>query len=158
MARIHVAAWQAAYAGLLAPELLAGVDEAHGRARLEPVVQAEPPLLWVAEAEGVVVGFVRFGASREDDVPPLTGEVFAINVDPSTWRRGHGRALLGVALEELRAQGFAAATLWVLEGNERARSFYRDLGWRCDGATRVEAAESASPLAEVRYRIALRLG
>ena len=38
------------------------------------------------------------------------------------------------AEERLRAAGFTRAHLWVLEGNDRAASFYERHGWREDGA------------------------
>jgi ribosomal protein S18 acetylase RimI-like enzyme len=59
---------------------------------------------------------------------------------------------MSAALSRLAAAGHDACTLWVLERNERARRFYSALGFNPDGAIRVEAAETAFPLREVRYR------
>jgi hypothetical protein len=41
------------------------------------------------------------------------------------------------AVEELRAAGFAGATLWVLQSNARARRFYGVAGWQTDGGRRT---------------------
>jgi hypothetical protein len=40
----------------------------------------------------------------------------------------------------------SAVTLWALETDERARSFYERLGWQPDGARRFDG------VADVRYR------
>ena len=55
------------------------------------------------------------------------------------------------ALTRLADSGYEICTLWVLEKNNRARQFYAALGFRPDGITRVEAAETAYPLPELGY-------
>ena len=39
------------------------------------------------------------------------------------------------ARRRLAEAGFSEAILWVLQGNDRARSFYEGEGWSPDGAT-----------------------
>ncbi|KRF23226.1 MULTISPECIES: hypothetical protein [unclassified Phycicoccus] len=46
------------------------------------------------------------------------------------------------------------ATLWVLDGNQRARRFYEHHGWRSDGAAKVDWCGDVR-LDEVRYRHSL---
>ena len=58
---------------------------------------------------------------------------------------------MSAALSRLAAAGHDTCTLWVLERNERASRFYSALGFSPDGAIRVEAAETAFPLREIRY-------
>jgi ribosomal protein S18 acetylase RimI-like enzyme len=58
---------------------------------------------------------------------------------------------LAAAEDDLRAHGCADATLWVLERNAIARSFYERSGWAADGATKTLDIAGAA-LAEVRYR------
>ena len=86
---------------------------------------------------GGVVGFVTFGPSRDHDAIGL-GEIYALYVDPSRYQGGVGRMLMAHARRRLKGEGFEAAVLWVLLGNERAASFYEREGWRPDGATREE--------------------
>jgi len=80
---------------------------------------------------------VSFGGSRDDDAEGL-GEVYALYVDPQRHRGGVGRMLMAEARRQLAEDGFQEAILWVLQGNDRARSFYEGEGWEADGATRVE--------------------
>jgi ribosomal protein S18 acetylase RimI-like enzyme len=86
---------------------------------------------------GAVVGFVTFGPSRDPDTVGL-GEIYALYVDPGRYEGGVGRMLMAHARRRLKEQGFEAAVLWVLLGNERAASFYEREGWKPDGATREE--------------------
>jgi hypothetical protein len=46
--------------------------------------------------------------------------------------------------------GYTAATLWVLDGNRRARRFSEAAGWSVDGATK-DAVIADVPVTEVRY-------
>lgn len=46
--------------------------------------------------------------------------------------------------------GYRRATLWVLDGNERAQRFYEKLAWTADGAVRVDDRGSFR-LRELRY-------
>ena len=67
---------------------------------------------------------------------------------------GAGPALMAAALEAMRASGFGAASLWVLDDNPRARRFYEREGWTADGGRREEEFLGV-PITEVRYRIKL---
>jgi ribosomal protein S18 acetylase RimI-like enzyme len=84
-----------------------------------------------------VIGFVTFGPSRDRDTMGM-GEIYALYVDPGRYEAGVGRMLMAHARRRLKEQGFEAAVLWVLLGNERAASFYEREGWKPDGATREE--------------------
>jgi len=117
--------------------------------------RAGPPHFLVAESQSVVVGFSIFGPSRDEAAPPSEAELFALHVLPAAWRTGVGSALLHQSLNRMRARPFAAASLWVIEGNARARQFYERLGWKADGATRVNTRFGDAAFPEVRYRIDL---
>jgi GNAT superfamily N-acetyltransferase len=109
----------------------------------------------VLELDGDIVGACRYGASRDPDAGPETGEVIAINLHPSWWRRGLGRELLHETQRRLSGLGFSEATLWVLHGNKSARQFYEALGWRFDGGEKHDETLTGFALHEVRYRVAL---
>ncbi len=142
VARVHVGTWQTAYAHVFPPERLAELS-VERRARQW---REWPPL--VAEMDGVIVGFVSVGASRDDDA---AGELFAIYVDPEHWGTGVGRELIAAGEERLRELGHGEAILWVLDDNPLARRFYERAGWHHDGTTRpIEIFGIEVP--EVRYR------
>jgi GNAT superfamily N-acetyltransferase len=155
IATIHVESWRGAYRGLVPDEHLdeLSIDR---RAAFWSEVLAHGPewrqRTWIAERDGTPLGFATAGASRDPDLDrALFGELQAIYVDPEHWRGGAGRVLLEAAESFLREEGFVAATLWVLEGNERALGFYGAMGWRADGATKREVWDGVA-MDEMRYR------
>jgi ribosomal protein S18 acetylase RimI-like enzyme len=156
IAEIHVRAWRAAYRGQLPDEYLDGLSVEERLSQHEWTIRnpRETWRLWVAEDDGSVVGFAVTGPSEDADADDSTGEVYAIYLDPDRVGTGIGRRLFEHAVEDLGARGFATATLWVLEANERARRFYERAGWRPDGTTSSERFDCAMR-PTVRYRASL---
>jgi ribosomal protein S18 acetylase RimI-like enzyme len=156
MARVSVAAWREAYAGIMGVERLAklSVEERAERWRTRLADVANPGSHLVAEQLGAIAGFVSVGPARDVDVAagaPGVGEVWALYVDPLLWRRGAGAALFERGLAELRKRGFEAFVLWVLRDNRRARAFYERQGMVADGAEKSPEDEGEA-LPHVRYR------
>ncbi len=85
------------------------------------------------EVGGRIVGYCAYGDARDDDAAPDRGAVYDLYVHPDVWRRGIGRQLLALRNPPSKAQGCGEATLLVVEGNMRARSFYEQAGWKPDG-------------------------
>ncbi len=83
----------------------------------------------------------------------MLGHVARLYVDPDRWGRGIGTVLYETAIADLRASGFCAATLWVLEDNHRARRWYERLGW-CQTRRRKPTYEPAG-IYDAQYRLAL---
>ena len=133
MGRVHVRVWQEAYAGLLPAEYLAALDPTVGPALWRERIERPSGTIqwWLARDDEGIVGLATAGPGRDDDAPvPL--ELYAINV----LRRAHGT---GVADELMAvAVGDRAAYLWVLEGNGRAKAFYRRHGFADEGARKPE--------------------
>ena len=124
VARVHVAAWDAAKDGLDLPSRrTAGERSQHWTAFLGDGVGE----LWVAEEAPGLLGFLSFGPSRDEDRPGET-ELYTLYVDPEAWGRGVGSALM----EVLPAAD--PVSLWVAERNIRARDFYARHGFTPDGA------------------------
>ena len=158
IAEIGVLGWQAAYRGILPDDFLAGLAvqprAVAWAAMLESDADAASPA-WVAERDGVAVGYVSTGPPRDEDVPLPAAEVYAIYVLPAAWRNGVGRALLGTAVEEWRARLVTTLLLWVLEDNARGRRFYEGMAWAPDGSRqRIDLGGIAAT--ELRYKISLK--
>jgi ribosomal protein S18 acetylase RimI-like enzyme len=157
LAVVHVRSWQAAYVGQVPQEHLDAMDPAGRRDRWVEILRTtEPPAATTVlehDREGVI-GFVSLGPSRDADADPTRGELMAIYTEPAYWGHGVGRRLMDEALRQLRAAGYASATLWVLATNVRAREFYEAFGWRPDGTTMTDDSHGF-PLDEVRYAINL---
>ena len=162
IARIRVAGWRSAYAGLLDQSVLDASDPVaeadRRRADLTAGLSAGTALR-VAGRAGCVVGFALSGPYRAsgDDPAGSTGpddaELRALYVDPPAWSAGVGSVLVEDAAALLAAAGHPVVRLWVLAGNTRARRFYArhrfvDEGVGADYTPR--GGTRAAP--ELRYR------
>jgi GNAT superfamily N-acetyltransferase len=91
---------------------------------------------WIAELGPTVIGLVWSGPSTDRDANTEAGEIHSLHVHPDHHRRGVGRALLDRGRADLRRHRFQRLTLWVLEGNRSAQSFYFAQRWARDAAVR----------------------
>lgn len=127
--RVHALSRNAAYAGLVPDDALARItpmsQAKHRRARL--AAQRQPFAMYVATADGRVDGLaLGFGRGEE-------ATLSALHVLPALHGTGVGQALHDRLFADFANWGCNTAVLWVLEGNERAQSFYRRNGWLLDG-------------------------
>ncbi|HEV2724060.1 MAG TPA: GNAT family N-acetyltransferase [Thermoleophilaceae bacterium] len=156
IARVHVSSWQAAYRGILPDEVLDAMSPGQREERWRQILSGgeESGFTVVAEVEGR--GVQGFGSalprSRDDDAGERTGEVTALYVEPSGWRRGIGRRLLAEVLDRLGSHGCQEATVWVLAENHRAHKFYARFGFALD---RAEARHGTSGQTKVRLAASL---
>jgi GNAT superfamily N-acetyltransferase len=146
-----VRSWRAAFAGLVPQHYLdamdPGCEESGWKTHIAETRWPASGVL-VAETEAGIVGFARFGPSRENPAVAEIGMLYAI---PEVWGTGIGKQLMLATLTALGQAGCTQATLWVLEDNERARRFYEAAGWHADGAAVVDTTGGAS-LNKLRYR------
>jgi GNAT superfamily N-acetyltransferase len=134
LGEVHTQVWREAYAGLMPAEYLAGLDPVRAAARYEERLAAPDPgrVMLVGIADGRIVGMASAGPSR-DDPPEPPAQVYAVNVLAAHHGTGLGARLLETAIDAVAGDG--AVSLWVAEGNARARSFYRRYGFVPDGRT-----------------------
>lgn len=162
VAVVHVDSWRAAYTGLIDQEVLDRLTVAQRasmwRTWIERSLAGEPTdgqglpphRLLVAEKDGQVVGWAGFGPGRDAD-DAQRGELAGFYAHPSAWSQGVGHALLMRVEDELRAEGWAEAYLWVLDGNERAIRFYERHDWTADGAEKFGEGGNVQGLHELRH-------
>jgi ribosomal protein S18 acetylase RimI-like enzyme len=138
LAEIFIRCWKDAYRGIVADEIIDGLNNReveHRWRRLGSDATAAEGSVVVAMRDGNPLGMSRFGPDEED---ARRGHLYSLYVDPAAGGTGIGRALLEHATGELAAAGYRTATLWVFSANERAIRFYRAAGWEPDGTERVE--------------------
>ena len=131
----HLLCWREAYAGILEPAKLAErTSDLERRTERWSTSLTDGAVIWIAlnpddmaPIEDRVIGLSWAGPSRDDDAPtPL--ELYAIYARQSWRGTGLGHRLLDLAI------GNQPATVWVLEANHRARTFYQRHGFTTDGA------------------------
>lgn len=158
LAEIHIGSWQAAYAGLLPSDFLAGLSrEVEVRTeRWEQALSgnASDRMVLVAEsADGNVVGFIHAGPSRDEDLGQTAGELYSMYLDPAAFRTGYGTRLHAELVARMRQAGFPQLALWVMAGNRGGRTFYERMGWKYDGTEADQCLGLTVPA--VRYRLSL---
>jgi ribosomal protein S18 acetylase RimI-like enzyme len=145
LGRVHVEIWRQAYAGLMPPDYLTGLDPVAfadtWRVRLADAPSQE--LRLVARDDLGIAAFSIAGPPRIDD-PPADWELYAINL----LSRAQGTGLADELLD--RSLGDRAAYLWVIEGNERAQAFYRKHGFDDDGGRTIDEPSGAPEIRMVR--------
>jgi GNAT superfamily N-acetyltransferase len=144
IAELEVRAWRWAFVDVVQDGDMPTVQAREARWTGEPLDGA-----WVAELEGRVVGVVQVGPDPQA-ADGTTGRLRGLYVDPAAQGAGLGAALHDHADAQLRAAGFATATLEVFTANGHARGFYERRGWAPDG----DAAEWAG-VPGIRYRLTL---
>ncbi|MFY1636054.1 GNAT family N-acetyltransferase [Solwaraspora sp. WMMB335] len=148
--RLHHRSRRSAYHGIVSPGAL---DAVSADATAEWWVERwsyerDTHRLTVAECQRELTGFTYLGPHEGGD--RLTGELYAIHIEPS--RRGHGigTLLLGDAVDAMRAAGRHRGVLWVYRANRSARRFYEHNGWQPDGIER-DAWLGPDPVTQLRY-------
>ena len=153
VAFVRAAGWRAAYRGLLPDHLLddMDIDAWSGRAAGWLDDPSGPGRNWVAEEGGRVLGWsCCFLPGRDADLPMTTAELVALYLDPEVWGRGLGKALLNLAVDDSSRRGALEMSLWVLTGNQRARTFYERSGFAL--GTAPPKVLLGSDATSVRYR------
>jgi ribosomal protein S18 acetylase RimI-like enzyme len=91
----------------------------------------------VAEADGVLLGYVQFGevGIPEVDVRPGDQALQRLYVETSLQGRGLGRKLMDAALRHPRLAGAGRIFLQVWDRNERAVRLYESFGFHRLGTT-----------------------
>lgn len=151
VATVHVQSWQSAYRGILPEAYLQSLSIDAREAVWSSAIEKGSPELWVAEIDSQVVGWSAFGASRDPDARPRTGELQALYVLPQCWKTGTGRELWLLTRRRLIELGFATATLWVLADNLRAIHFYLAAGFAPETASERQIDRAGRALREIRY-------
>lgn len=123
---VHYKSWHETYAGLIDARYMEGIT----LEKCTAIAHKWPDNIIVAKDGKKVVGFVGYGAYRDDTLPTY-GEVFAIYVLAEYHGRRIGYELMNAALEKLSA--YQKIAVWVLNGNNNAIRFYERYGFRFDG-------------------------
>ena len=150
--KVRVAAWKAAYSGILPQAYLDALDPAANLESLRSRLERQAPgfRAHVAESDGVVSGFAFFGEPRYDTGNGVI-ELWALNVDPPSWGRGIGSQLLESAKATAMLTGASSMELWVISANSRAIHRYKQGGFTIRGPERSSSALTGCPIHEVLY-------
>jgi GNAT superfamily N-acetyltransferase len=128
ISRAYARSWQSTYRGIAPDAFVEGMTE---KAAAQIFEQSLKPnsfsyFLYVAEADGEIVGFADGGKERGRPGDGQ-GELYAIYLLKEFQGNGIGRQLFQAAFGQLRRSGLSPVVVWVLEKNPY-RKFYESLG------------------------------
>ena len=136
IAEIQVSSWRVAYQSILEDEYLSKLSTEKRAEKWLQIINTNPLDLLVFEIDAQVTGWINFGACRDDD-SPKNGEVYAIYIHPDHCGKGTGSLLMASAERELLNRGHFQISLWLLEQNHSAQSFYESLRYEKDGTRKL---------------------
>jgi GNAT superfamily N-acetyltransferase len=131
-------AWRAAYADVLAPDMLDSMDPIEQAADWQAYLSDLPPAdrMWViGPPDDDVWGFARTGPCTDADAPAGAGEVHGLYLEPTRIGAGLGRTLFGHAVADLETR-HAVVCVWHFAANDSAGRFYARAGFALDGTSR----------------------
>jgi GNAT superfamily N-acetyltransferase len=126
--RVHVESWRTTYEGIMPDEVLANlsVEQRADMWRRTLGNPDSPAILYVAEADGQLIGFAAGGPERSGH-DLYKSEIYAIYLLQAYQGRGIGRALVQAVVGRLLDKGFTTMLIWVAAQNP-ATHFYAALG------------------------------
>ncbi|MFC9898212.1 GNAT family N-acetyltransferase [Nocardia sp. NPDC127579] len=144
LAECHIACWREAYRGLVPDQLLDAFEIEPATRRWARNLERHPGSIHVAVSDDVVVGFAGATENKAESAVAEI-ELQALYVRSPWYGSGLAAELLWTAVDPARS-----SSLWVFEGNPRARSFYRKHGFALDGGTKLEEFTPALQVRMVR--------
>ncbi len=133
LARVHVASWTAAYAGIIHPHNLAPTTVTRSQGRFQGFFlaggQTASVALHVLGQGERVLGYVNCGRVDSGSAD-ARGEIFELYLDPQAQGRGFGGMLFSAGMWALAERELQPMIVWALTANLRARHFYLKMGGR----------------------------
>lgn len=158
IATLHLASWRSAYRDFVSPGVLEGLEVAPHVVEWRRRVGVPRVRIDLEEVEDRLVAFCAHGPSGDQDASTQGSDVWEIknlHVLPSVRRNGSGGRLFDLAVAHARRVEAAAVTLWVVERNVTARSFYEKKGMTPDGGRTTHTLGADGTMPVVRYRLGL---
>lgn len=131
ISRIHALSWKSAYKEIVPKAYLDELKEDFWVSAFAAWIKDNVLTAQLIVAEGISVGCVAYGKSR-DKCLPNWGEIVSIYLLPEYFGKGYGNKLLEIALLDLKQSGYQNIYLWVLKENQRARHFYEKNKLQCN--------------------------
>jgi GNAT superfamily N-acetyltransferase len=137
LARVTRLAYGATYPGIVPADVLTEWIE-HAAAMWQTAFDNREPESpwrpWVAERDGVIIGYATTSPGKDWWLPPIegSGELTNLYLEPDAIGSGVGSALYDHAVADLRARGFNPFVGWAFRDNHRARRFYEGKGLAID--------------------------
>lgn len=142
-------AWNAAYKNIVPDHILNNISTEKRKSYFEKSILNH----WEHNAlifnDNEALGFIALVKCRDSDKDDSYGEIGGLYLYPQYRHQGIGCKLILWGLNELKKSGYKTATLWVLEENLSARTFYEKIGFAHYGT--IKEINLGKQLNEYRY-------
>lgn len=130
MARLHIACWREAYAGIVPDEALAAADLGARTERWRKSLADPDSFALAAFSDETPVGFILARPNSDPAIIGADGQIAALYVLRSHYRLKLGSRLMAATARWWLARGGQSLGLGVLTDNARALAFYQRIGGR----------------------------
>ena len=146
-ADIHAKSWLFAYSHIVPNEI---IIEHNARWLMiwNKMLANNKESHYVVTLDDVVIGFLTIAVSRDNDLKGSFYEIVGLYLSPNYIGLGFGKRIMNWIKEAIKSRGYDKISLWVLEENNRARSFYEKMGFVTDGEIKPSGLADTQ---EVRY-------
>ena len=128
VAHVVTVSWMETYRGIVNDDFLNNLpntEEERGKKSFEKF-DVNGNNEFVLELDGNIVGFVKFGLSKDKEYDNL-GEIFALYIISECKGNGFGRKLTETAIDELKKLGCKKMIIGCLDGN-KSNEYYKHIG------------------------------
>ncbi|MDD1794542.1 GNAT family N-acetyltransferase [Enterovibrio sp. ZSDZ42] len=126
IALIHVNSWKTAFSGLMPDAYIRGYTEETRTDEWRHILESQKENVFVAEANNQVVGFLSYSQSKTDK---HTFGLSKLYLCPSIYGKRVGSLLMETLEDVAKASNIQNITLYVLDKNDAAISFYTKHGF-----------------------------
>lgn len=146
-ADIHAKSWSFAYNGIV-PKSIIDTQNARCPMIWDKMLTNNTNSHYVIVLNSIIIGFLTIADSRDADLKEHFYEIIGLYLDPVYIGVGYGKQAMDWIKKEIKSRGYEKISLWVLEENNRARSFYEKSGFVADGTIKPSGLANAR---EIRY-------
>ena len=138
IAEIHVCGWRYAYRGLISDNELFSKRQVHkSQINIQNKIENGDRLfIYEDESDNIIKAYSFHGKSRDGDKKDEY-EIYAIYVQPEFTRMNIGSILLNEIENQAKRDCCDELLIWVLDKNEKGKSFYWKNGFEEDGKTKL---------------------
>lgn len=157
IATTHIRSWQETYPGIMPQRKIESLSQERSTRNWQNAIET-CDAVFVAEADGHIVGFVSGGKNRSQEgcetglASACDGELAAMYLLKAYQGRGIGKALTEVFSQRLRDLGYISMVAWVAEKNP-STGFYQSMGGQVIDRKILIVCEEEIPVIAYRYEL-----
>lgn len=155
LAKVGVNSIRATYERLVPNSVLESLSIKDNETKVRQQIAEGRRQMFVAEADRRIIGFATLGDKVEKEEQGLTGQLYAIYLDPKWWRCGAGRLLWNEAMACARNLGWTRLRVKTATGNTRACRFYEAMGCMADVTSIKESDYLGVTVETIQYLLVL---